>query len=96
MIVYNKLAEHLKQNGKKWIDLQNEMKISPTIIAKFQKNRNVNTETIDKICTYLHVQPGDIMEWVENEDELEKQEIKTQMKALQERLKELESKGGKS
>ena len=96
MIVYNKLAEHLKQNGKKLIDLQNEMKISRTIIAKFQKNRNVNTETIDKICTYLHVQPGDIMEWVENEDELEKQEIKTQMKALQERLKELESKGGKS
>ena len=85
----------MKQNGKKWIDLQNEMKISPTIVAKFQKNRNVNTETIDKICTYLHVQPGDIMEWVENEDELEKQEIKTQMKALQERLKELESKGGK-
>ena len=51
---------------------------------------------IDKICEELKVQPGDIMEWVENEDELEKQEIKTQMKALQERLKELESKGVKS
>lgn len=92
MIVYNKLAEYLKQNGKKWIDLQNEMKLSPTVVAKFQKNRNVNTETIDKICTHLHVQPGDIMEWVENEDELEKQEIQAQMKALQERLNELEAK----
>ena len=65
-------------------------------MANFSKNKYVAMSIIDKICEELKVQPGDIMEWVENEDELEKQEIKTQMKALQERLKELESKGGKS
>ena len=28
------------------------------------KNRNVNMETINRICEYLHVQPSEIMEWL--------------------------------
>lgn len=95
MIVYRKLNNLLKEKGMTWKDLC-QAGISVNMPTKFSLNRVVKTDVIDKICAYLHVQPGDIMEWVENEDELEKQEIKTQMKALQERLKELESKGGKS
>lgn len=64
-------------------------------MANFSKNKYVAMSIIDKICEELKVQPGDIMEWVENEDELEKQEIQAQMKVLQERLKKLEAKGGK-
>lgn len=87
MIIYNKLGDYLKSQNKKWIDLQKEMNLSPTVIAKFQKNRSVTTDTIDKICTYLQVQPGDIMEWVENANEAEKIAIEAQIAELQAKLK---------
>lgn len=61
--------------------------------AKFQKNRIVNTDTIDKVCKFLRVQPGDIMEWVENEDDLKKIELRRQIEAMQKELAELENKG---
>ncbi len=90
MIVYNKLGSYLKANNMKWIDLQNAIGISPSVMAKFQKNRPMNTETIDKVCTYLKVQPSDIMEWVEDEDALKKREIELQIKVLQKQLADLE------
>ena len=73
----------------KWIDLQNAIGISPSVMAKFQKNRPVNTDTIDKVCTYLHIQPSDMMEWVENEDVLKEREIKAQIESLQKQLSNL-------
>lgn len=89
MIIYNKLGDYLKSQNKKWIDLQKEMNLSPTVIAKFQKNRSVTTDTIDKICTYLQVQPGDIMEWVENANEAEKIAIEAQIAELQAKLEQM-------
>lgn len=87
MIIYNKLGNYLKSKDMKYIDLQREIGLSPTIVAKFQKNRSVTTETIDKVCTFLQCQPGDIMEWVENENEAEKLAIEAQIAELQEKLK---------
>lgn len=89
MIVYNKLSDYLQSKNMKWIDLQNAIGISPSVMAKFQKNRTVTTETIDKVCAFLKVQPGDIMEWVENEDILKEKEIQAQIEALQKQLEEL-------
>lgn len=89
MIVYSKLAAYLKNKNIKWSDLQRNVGLSPTIIAKFQKNRSVTTETIDKVCTYLHIQPADMMEWVEDENELKEKELQAQIEALQKQLAEL-------
>lgn len=89
MIIYNKLGDYLKANNMKWIELQNAIGISPSVMAKFQKNRPVNTDTIDKVCTYLKVQPSEIMEWVESEDVLKEKEIQAQIEALQKQLAEL-------
>lgn len=89
MIIYNKLGDYLKAKNMKWIDLQNALGISPSVMAKFQKNRNVTTDTIDKICTFLHIQPSDMMEWVENEDTLKEREIQAQIDALQKQLADL-------
>ena len=50
MIVYDKLGDYLKANNMKWIDLQNAIGISPSVMAKFQKNRGLNTETLNKVC----------------------------------------------
>lgn len=94
MIVYNKLGVLLQERNMLYIDLQKELSLSPTIIAKFQKNRTVTTETIDKVCAFLHCQPGDIMEWVESEDQLKELELKRQIEALQKQLADLQ--GGKS
>ena len=89
LIIYNKLGDYLKAKNMKWIDLQNALGISPSVMAKFQKNRSVTTDTIDKVCTYLHIQPSDMMEWVENEDTLKEREIQAQIDALQKQLADL-------
>ena len=78
---------YLKKQNMRYSDLQKELNLSPTIIAKFQKNRSVTTDTIDKICTHLHVQPGDIMEWVEDANEAERITIEAQIAELQAKLK---------
>ena len=39
--------------------------ISQSMSTRFSQNKSVTIDTIDKICTYLKVQPGDIMEWVD-------------------------------
>lgn len=89
MIVFNKLGDYLKANNMKYVNLQKDLGLSPTIVAKFQKNRSVTTETIDKVCAFLKVQPGDIMEWVEDENALKKKEIEKQIETLQKQLDNL-------
>lgn len=64
MIVYNKLGDYLKSKNMKYIDLQRELKLSPSMTVKFTKNRTISTDTLNKVCEYLHVQPGEIMEWI--------------------------------
>lgn len=66
MIIYTKLSNYLKAKNIRYIDLQQDLGISPTTIAKIKKNRVVTTETIDKICAYLDIQPADMMEWVDD------------------------------
>ena len=90
MIIYNKLGDYLKSKNMKYIDLQREIGLSPTIVAKFQKNRSVTIDTVDKVCTYLHCQPGDIMEWIDESEQKEK-EIQSQIDALQKQLAEVKA-----
>lgn len=93
LIVYDKLGDYLKSQNKKYSDVQKELSLSPTLIAKFQKNRNVNTDTINKICEYLQVQPGEIMEWIPDEEynkaNAKKIAIEQQIAELQKQLKEI-------
>lgn len=93
MIVFNKLGDYLKANNMKYIDLQREVGLSPTVVAKFQKNRPMNTETIDKVCEYLKVQPFEIMEWISMEEyerqNAERIAIEKQIEELQNKLKKL-------
>ena len=89
MIIYRKLEKLLKERGMKWKDLCNAG-ISPNMPVKFSKNKTMNTQIIDKVCAFLKVQPGDIMEWVENENELKIKSIEAQIAELQAKKKELE------
>ena len=91
MIVYNKLGDYLKSQNMKYIDLQKALGLSPSMTAKFTKNRTISTDTLNRICEYLHVQPGEIMEWIPDAEyekaNAEKQAIEAQIAELQKKLK---------
>ena len=91
MIVYDKLGDYLKSQNMKYIDLQNALGLSPSMTAKFTKNRTISTDTLNKVCEYLHVQPGEIMEWIPDSEyekaNAEKQAIEQQIAELQAKLK---------
>ena len=56
----NLLAE--KQMNKR--QLSEAIGIKANTMSALSKNRNVNMETINRICEYLCVQPSEIMEWI--------------------------------
>ena len=93
MIVYNKLGDYLKSQNMKYIDLQKALGLSPSMSAKFTKNRTISTDTLNRICEYLHVQPGEIMEWIPDSEyekaNAEKQAIEAQTAELQPKLKKM-------
>lgn len=72
-----------------WKDLC-EAGISVNTPTKFSQNKTMNTEIIDKVCAFLKVQPGDIMEWV-NESDQKEREIQAQIDALQKQLAEVKA-----
>ena len=93
MIVYDKLGDYLKSQNMKYIDLQNALGLSPSMTAKFTKNRIISTDTLNKVCEYLQVQPNEIMEWIPDSEyeaqNAEKQAIEAQIAELQAKLKKM-------
>lgn len=94
MIIYNKLGDYLKSKDMKYIDLQRELQLSPSMTAKFTKNRTMSTDTINKVCEYLQVQPSEIMEWIPDAEYEKANEqiasIDAQIAELMEKKKELQ------
>lgn len=97
MIVYDKLANILRERNMQWKDLCNGG-LSVNTPTKFSQNRTMNTDNINKVCTFLHVQPSEIMEWIpddeyeirkQNAKQEERQNIEAQIAELQAKLKEI-------
>ena len=67
--------------------------ISTNVISKISKNEVFKTDTLNRICEYLKVQPNKIMEWIPDEEyekaNAEKLAIETQITELQAKLKQL-------
>lgn len=98
MIVYYKLDTLLKERKITKTQLCKETGISTNVISKISKNEGFKTETIDRLCEYLHVQPSEIMEWIPNDEyekrqnekqNAEKQAIEAQIAELQAKLKKM-------
>ncbi len=64
-IKYYKLFDLLNRKGMKKSDLRQVL--ASATVAKLSKGENITVEAVEKICIFLHCQPGDIMEWVEDE-----------------------------
>lgn len=98
MIVYYKLDALLKERKITKTQLTKDTGISTNIVSKISKNEGFKTETIDRLCEYLKVQPSEIMEWIPNDEyekkmqnvkHKEKQAIEAQIAELQAKLKQM-------
>ena len=92
MIIYDKLANILKERNMTWKDLC-QSGISTNMPTKFSHNKTMNTEIINKVCEYLCVQPSEIMEWIPDTEyesaNAEKLAIEAQIAELQAKLKQM-------
>lgn len=91
MIVYYKLDTLLSERKITKTQLCKDTGISTNVVSKISKNEVFKTDTLNRICEYLQVQPGEIMEWIPdaeyNKANEEKQAIEAQIAELQEKLK---------
>ena len=96
MIVYDKLMNILSERQMNKRQLSEAIGIKANTMSALSKNRNVNMETINRICEYLQVQPSEIMEWIPdaeyNKANEEIADIDAQIAALQAKKKELQNK----
>ena len=75
-IRFFKLEDLLRRKGLKKKDLVRPDLLSSATMAKLSRGDNVTTETIDRICAFLHVQPSEIMEYVEETPEEKEERLK--------------------
>ncbi len=91
MIVYYKLDTLLSERKITKTQLCKDTGISTNVVSKISKNEVFKTDTLNRICEYLQVQPSEIMEWIPdaeyNKTNEEKQAIEAQIAELQAKLK---------
>ena len=66
-VIYNKLWHILIDRNMKKKDLQAAAGLTNHTMLKLRNNENITTETIGKICKALDCQADDIMEFVEKQ-----------------------------
>ena len=90
-IEYNRLFDKLKSEGIKQKDFRDNANISGATMQKLLHGESVTTETICKICDYFQCMPDEIMEFIPDNDYIErkqaKQEVQAQIAELQAKLK---------
>lgn len=93
MIVYYKLDTLLSERKITKTQLCKDTGISTNVVSKISKNEVFKTDTLNRICEYLQVQPSEIMEWIPdteyNKTNEEKQAIQQQIQELQAKLKQM-------
>lgn len=66
-ILFKKLELLMKSKGIKKYDLRKAGVNSQILDKALNGSGNIDTRTINKLCKLLQCQPGDIMEYVEDE-----------------------------
>lgn len=65
---YDKLFELLKGRGITTYKIRKDNLISQAALTKMKSGEgNIDTRTLERLCSFLKCQPGDIMEFVEDE-----------------------------
>ena len=89
MIVYDKLMNILSERQMNKRQLSEAIGIKANTMSALSKNRNVNMETINRICEYLQVQPSEIMEWI---PDAEYNKANEEIASIEQQIAELEAK----
>ena len=71
-VSYAKLFDLMNQQGIKKVDLRKTYKINPKTVDSLVNNRSVTVDTIMQLCEILGCQPGDLMEYVPDIEEVQK------------------------
>ena len=65
---YDKLFEKLKEAGISSYKIRKDNLISQAALTKMKNGTgSIDTRTLERLCALLHCQPGDIIEYVEDE-----------------------------
>jgi len=67
LIKYDKLFARLATEGKTATYWLRQNGLHAATVNKLRKNELIRTDTVDHLCRLLRCQPGDLMEYVENE-----------------------------
>lgn len=93
MIVYYKLDKLLNERKITKTQLCKDTGISTNVVSKISKNEVFKTDTLNRICEYLCVQPSEIMEWIPdaeyNKKFAEKAKLEAQIAELQAKLNQM-------
>lgn len=96
MIVYYKLDTLLDERKITKTQLCKDTGISTNVVSKISKNEIFKTDTLNRICEYLQVQPSEIMEWIPdaeyNKANEEIASIEAQIAELEAKKKQLQNK----
>ncbi|MEE0914446.1 MAG: helix-turn-helix transcriptional regulator [Ruminococcus sp.] len=66
MIVFNKLWKTMQEKGVSTYQLREKCGIDSKTIRRLKANENIETKTLNKLCTALHCRIEDIMEFKED------------------------------
>ena len=66
MIKYDRLWKTMKEKGITQYDLYTRYNINRSLLDRFRHNKNVQIDTIDRLCGILHCKIEDIVEYFED------------------------------
>lgn len=64
MIEYNRLWETMKKRNITQYDLYTHYGINRSLLDRLRKNKNLEVQTIDRLCSILNCRVEDIMEYI--------------------------------
>ena len=67
---YEKLFILMKEKGLTTYRIRKENIISQSALSALKIGKSVTTETIEKLCRALGCQPGDIMSYIDDKQEI--------------------------
>ncbi len=68
MIKYDQLWKTMQKKGVTQYDLYTYHNVNRSQLDRLRKNKNVQTNTIDRLCNILHCNVEDIMEHIEDDN----------------------------
>lgn len=68
-IIYNKLLDRMKEKGLTSYTIKKNNIIGQATLKKIKDGGDIDTRSIAKLCDALDCQPGDILEYVPDEQD---------------------------